>query len=55
MFGMTTSKADEKPTAFQEACVEDSEPKSDRKGKIAERQPTGDFGEDDEGGKLLFG
>ena len=34
---MTTSKADEKPTAFQEACVEDSEPKSDRKGKIAER------------------
>ena len=34
---VTTSKADEKPTAFQEACVEDSEPKSDRKGKIAER------------------
>jgi hypothetical protein len=34
---VTTSKADEKPTAFQESCVEDSEPKSDRKGKIAER------------------
>ena len=27
---VTTSKADEKPTAFPEACVEDSKPKFDR-------------------------
>ncbi len=24
MFGMTTSKADEKPQAFQEACADDA-------------------------------
>ncbi len=30
MLGMTTSKADEKPTAFHKACVEDSKPKFDR-------------------------
>ena len=30
---MTTSEADEKPKAFQEACAEDSKPKFARQGK----------------------